>query len=72
MYDPIKEQADDTQRKYDKLLQFATDMAEFKLYGSEMSFDGDDAMECFNNMVERARDLTGAAPEKDEGEDDLP
>ncbi len=71
MYDPIKEQFDDMQRKYDRLLQFATDMAQFKLYGAEMSLDGDDAMECFNDMVERARDLTGAKPERDEGDDDL-
>lgn len=34
---------------------FVADVAALKLYGSEMQHDGEDAMECLNSLIERAR-----------------
>jgi hypothetical protein len=44
------------------LLAFAQQVANFKLYGAEMADDGDDAMQCLNDLIEEARDLLHVDP----------
>lgn len=50
-----------TDGEVEQLIRFAKTVAGLQQYGDEMECDGEDAMDCLNEIIEEARDITRIA-----------